>query len=230
MKVVLLLGASCTGKSTLCGEVVMNHQWKVADTDEFYYQAYPKAKNAVQQIIASLPEGSPECLSRYKLTNQIIGFPITGEIYFEDSGFKIDMESFHNESTKELLRKAGIQDADVPLLAVCLNEVAKQSEAIKEVMLFRGLEPFFNGYLEYAFEQFGPDDTIILDVNPHPGFGPAQILAATEKYIESYSSMHQDQSVEFFKVIVYCPPQVLSERLQQREKSGYTGNTGRGLY
>ena len=231
MKVVLGLGASCTGKSTLCKELVTNHHWKVADTDEFYYQAYPKAKKAVMTIIDSLSKESQECLSRYKLTDQIVDFPITGEIYFEDSGIKIDVESVHKESTEELLKKAGIQDADIPLLADCLREVAKQSESIKEVMPSRGLEQFFNCYLEHVFEQkFEPDDTIILDVNPHLGFGPAQILAATEKYIESYSSVHQDQSIEFFKVLVYCPPQVLSERLQQREKSGYTGNTARGLY
>lgn len=38
MKIVLLLGASCTGKSTLCKELSTEHQWKVADTDEFYYK------------------------------------------------------------------------------------------------------------------------------------------------------------------------------------------------
>jgi len=213
MKVVLGLGASCTGKSTLCGELAKNHQWKVADTDEFYYQAYPKAQNAVKLIIASLSEESQKCLARYNLTDKIIDFPI------------------RKETTEELLKKAGVQDADIPLLVTCLREVAKQSEAIKELFPFRGLEQFFNCYLEHVFEQkFEPDDTIILDVNPHPGFGPAQILAATEKYIESYNSAHEDQSVEFFKVLAYCPPSVLSERLQQREKSGYTGNTGRGLY
>jgi len=225
MIVVLGLGASCTGKSTLCRELVTHHHWKVADTDEFYYQAYPKAKDAVKTIIDSLSKGSQECLSRYKLTDKIVDFPITGELYFEGSGIKIDLGSVHKESTEELLKKAGIQDADIPLLADSLGE------AIKEVIPFRGLEQFFNCYLEHVFEQkFEPDDIIILDVNPHSGFGPAQILAATEKYIESYSSAHQDQSVEFFKVLAYCPPAVLSERLQQREKSGYTGNTAMGLY
>jgi len=230
MKVVLALGASCTGKSTLCRELAKNHQWKLADTDEFHYHAYSKAQDAVKSIIASLPESSQECLARYKLTDKIVDFPITGELCL-DNGVKIEMESVHKESTEKLLEQAGIQNAYIPLLTACLRQIAKQSEAIKEVILFRGLEPFFNCYLEHTFAQrFEPDDTIILDVNPHPGFGPAQILAATEQHVKSYSNAHQDQSVEFFKVLAYCPPLELSRRLLQREESGYKGNTGRGLY
>ena len=230
MKVVLALGASCTGKSSLCGELARNHQWKVADTDEFYYQAYSKAQAAVGLIIASLSEKAQQCLARYDLAGKLVDFPITGELYLNHE-VKIGIESVHEESIQTLLKEAGIQDADIPLLATCLREVAKQSEAIKGVTLFRGLEPFFNSFLEYTFAQkLEPDDTIILDVNPHPGFGPAQILAATEQHIQSYSSAHPEQSVEFYKVLAYCPPLELSKRLKQREESGYKGNTGRGLY
>ena len=231
MKVILLLGSSSTGKSTLCGELAKNHQWKVSDTDKFYNEAKPKAEDAAKRIVASLPEETKECLARYKLTDALIKFPITGELHFEDSGFKIDMESFHKESTEELLKKAGIQNADIPLLAVGLREVVKQSEATKEITIFWGLEPFYNAYLEYTFDQnYESDDTIILDVNPHAGFGPAQILDVTEKYIESYSDAHPDQSIEFFKAIAYCPPVELSKRLKHRKDSGYTGNTATGLY
>lgn len=231
MKVILLLGSSSTGKSTLCGELAKNHQWKVSDTDKFYNAAKPKAEDAAKQIVSSLSEETKECLARYKLTDALVQFPITGELYFEDSAFKIDMEAFHNEPTEELLKKAGIQDEDIPLLAAGLRDVVNQSKATKEITAFWGFESFFNAYLEYTFAQsYEPDDTIILDANPHAGFGPAQILDATEKYIEFYSDAHQDQSVEFFKAIAYCPPVELSKRLKHRRDSNYTGNTATGLY
>lgn len=230
MKVILALGASCTGKSTLCRELSKNHQWKLADTDEFYYQAYPKAQDAVRQIMTSLSEETQECLARYNLTDRVAEFPIRGELHL-DNGIKIDIDSFNKESIESLLKEAGVQDKDISLLVTGLREIERQSAATKEITTFRGLEAFFNGYLEHTFAQsFEPEDTVVLDVNPHSGFGPAQILAETERHVESYNNDHPDEPIELFKVIAYCPPLEISRRLQQRQASGYTGNTSTGLY
>ena len=230
MKVVLVLGPSGSGKSSLCRKLVENHRCKLADTDEFYDQAYPKAQDAVKRTIVSLSEEVRECLARYKLTDRLVNFPITGELYL-DNGVKIGIESVHQESTTELLKQAGIAETDIPSLAACLRHIVEQSQTIKEVVLFRGLEPFFNAYLEHAFAQdFESDDTLVLDVNPHSEFGPAQILAAVRQRIQSYSDAHPEQSVDLFKVLAYCPPLEHSKRLRSREESGYAGNTARGLY
>lgn len=231
MKVVLLLGASSTGKSTLCNELASKYHWKVADTDEFHYEAYPKAINAVKPVTDALSENCHECLARYKLTDKIVDFAITRGLYFQDSGYELTPQSYYQEPTEEILKKAGVRDEDIPLLADFLREVVTNTEDLIEIMPFKSLKQFFNYYLDHTFEQeLGPNDTIILDVNPHPEFGPAEISAALDEYVKNYSDGHQDQSIDLFKVIAYCPPQILSERLQQREQSGYTGNTGRGLF
>ena len=231
MRVILLLGASSTGKSSLCGKLAENHQCKLADTDEFHYQAHRKAQDAAKSIVASLSEETRACLGRYGLTDRLIDFPIKGELNLDSSGVKIHISSVHDEAIEKQLEQAGIAEADIPLLVTCLRNVATQSESIKEITSFWGLEPFFNAYLEHTFTQtYEPDDTVILDVNPHEGFSPAQILDATEKHIDAYTSTHQDQSVEFFKVLAFCPPVELSRRLRHRRESGYTGNTATGLY
>ena len=231
MKVVLLLGASSTGKSTLCNELASKYHWKVADTDEFHYEAYPKATNAVKPVTDALSENCHECLVRYKLTDKIVDFAITRGLHFQDSGYELTPQSYYQEPTEEILKKAGVRDEDIPLLADFLREVVTNTEDLIEVMPFKGLKQFFNYYLDHTFAQeLEPNDTIILDVNPHPEFDPAKISAALDEYVKDYSNDHQDQSIELFKVIAYCPPQILSERLQQREESGYEGNTGKGLF
>lgn len=231
MRVILLLGASSTGKSSLCGKLAENHQCKLADTDEFHYQAHRKAQDAAKSIVDSLSEETQACLGRYGLTDKLIDFPIKGELNLDSSDVKIHISSVHDEAIEKQLEQAGIAEADIPLLATCLRDVATQSESRKEITSFWGLESFFNAYLEDAFSQtYEPDDTLILDVNPHEGFSPAQILDTTEKHIEAYTSAHQDQSIDFFKVLAYCPPAELSRRLRDRRESGYTGHTATGLY
>ena len=235
MKIVLLLGASCTGKSTLCKALSDQHDWIVADADEFHYKfmpvAYPKAINAVKPVTDALSENYHECLARYKLSEKIVDFAITRGLSFEDSKYAIDAESYYKEPIEELLKKAGVQDEDIPLLADFLHEVVKNTENLMEVMPFMGLAQFFKYYLEDAFQQqLNPNDTMLLDVNTHPEFGPDKISAALDKYVQDYRNNHHNQSRELFKVIAYCPPKILSERLQQRVESGYTGNTGEGLF
>lgn len=230
MKIVLVLGPSGSGKSSLCRKLVENHRCKLADTDEFYDQSHLKAQNAVKRAIASLSADARECLSIYKLTDRLVNFPIKGELFL-DNGVKIGIQSVYQESTVKQLKKSGISETDIPSLVTSLRRVVEQSQAMKEVVLFRGLEPFFNAYLDHALTQdFQADDTLVLDVNPHPEFGPAQILASVRHHIQVYRAAHVEKSVDLFKVLAYCPPLELSRRLRSREQSGYTGNTSRMLY
>lgn len=230
MKVVLVLGPSGSGKSSLCRKLVENHQCKLADTDAFYDQAGPKAQDAVKRTIASLSEKDQECLARYKLTDRLVNLPITGGLHF-DNGVKLGIESVHQESTAGLLKQAGIAEADIPTLVSCFRQIVEQCQAMKEVVLFSGLKPFFNAYLEHAFAQdFESDDTLVLDVNPHPEFGPAQILSALRQRMQLYGDVHPEEVVDLFKVLAFCPPLEHSKRLRSREESGYAGNTAKGLY
>ena len=134
MKIVLLLGASCTGKSTLCKELSTEHQWKVADTDEFYYklrdEAYPIAINAVKPITDALSENCHECLARYKLSEKLVDFAISRGLDFEDSKYSITAKSYDEEPIEELLKKAGVQNEDIPLLADFLHKVVKNTEGL----------------------------------------------------------------------------------------------------
>jgi hypothetical protein len=71
---------------------------------------------------------------------------------------------------------------------------------------------------------------LIVDVNPHPEVGPTMISELIDHHIERYSTQQQE-SIESFKVLAYCPLEILSERMHRRIKNKKTDEyMGDGIF
>lgn len=222
MRVVLLLGASSTGKSTLCRGVA-NSGWKVNESDAF-------GRDCVKQAVEAFSEKYDirGLLSELKMsTDEIANFASTGKFQAGDS-FSHQFENPELTDAEQVLDKLAIPSDRIPALVAQLHTLVSNREKLEFP------EPsieFLNRFFNKVFsEAFASDDTLIIDVNPHPAVGPAVISRLFDQNIERYREK-MELSVESFKVLAYCPPEILSERIQRRAQGKKAGDyMGQGIY
>ena len=214
VRVILLLGSSGAGKSTLCHgvEALTRPKWKIRDTDTFgkdcigqAVEAFSK-KHDIKGLLSDLAM-SPD---------QIVNLAMTGKL---KGGHSITHQFENPELTDvdQVLKELKIPDSRIPALAVELRNVVKNRAELED-LIPKPNQEFLNRFFEKIFsETFGSDDTLVIDVNPHPGVGPAIISKLMDQHIEQYSKQHE-QLIESFKVLAYCPPEIQSDRMHRRMK------------
>lgn len=227
MRVILLLGSSSAGKSTLCNEVMSatHPTWKIRDTDSFGKYCVGQAvevfskKHNMQGLLTDLAM-SPD---------QIVNFAMTGKLHAGNS----TPHQFKNpelNDAEQVLKELQIAYDRIPVLAEELRNLTRNRTEL-EALIPQPSQDFLDRFLERTFsETFASDDTLIIDVNPHPQVGPAVISRLIDQHIEQYSKQH-NQLIESFKVLVYCPLDILSERMHKRMKDKKDDDyMGEGLF
>jgi adenylate kinase family enzyme len=163
MRIILLLGASSSGKSTLCNEVQAstNPKWKVRDTDTF-------ANHCINQAITAFSKNHDiqGLLSDLAVSpDKIVNFVMTGKLQpgkNKDDNNPPTPHQFDNpelDNVEQVLKELKIEDARIPILADELRNVIKyRTELI--ALLPEPNQEFLNRFFEYIFsETFEPDDT-----------------------------------------------------------------------
>lgn len=213
MRVILLLGSSSAGKSTLCREVAVTEPgWKIRDTDTFgkycigqAVEAFSK-KHDIQGLLSELGM-SPD---------QIVNFSMTGK-FRAGASVPFQFKDLELTDVEHVLKELKIANERIPPLVAELHKVV-QNRGELEALIPQPNHEFLNLFFEKLFsETFTSDDTLIIDVNPHPEVGPAVISELLDQHIERYSKQ-QGQHIESLKVLAYCPIETLSDRMVKRMK------------
>lgn len=214
MRVILLLGSSSAGKSTLCQGVMAatNSKWKIRDTDTFGQYCIGQAveafsqKHDIQGLLSELGM-SPD---------QIVNFSMTGS-FRAGASIPFQFKDLELTGVEQVLKDLKIADERIPPLIAELHKVIKNRDELG-ALIPQPSQEFLNRFFEKLFsETFAADDTLIIDVNPHPEVGPAVISKLLDQHVERYSKQ-QGQNIESFKVLAYCPPATLSDRMVKRMK------------
>lgn len=218
MRVILLMGSSSAGKSTLCRGVVeqTDPKWIIRDTDTYAKSCIHQAldifsKNYSIQGLLSELEMSPD---------QIVDFVWKGKLQIgKPANFTPhQFQDLELTGLEQILQRANIKDDRIPFLAEELRNLTKHREQLMALMP-QPTPEFLNDFFKSVFsEKFNSDDTLVIDVNPHPAVGPAVVSALIDQHIEEYGTT-QDQAIESFKVLAYCPIEELSRRMHQRSQN-----------
>jgi len=214
MRVILLLGSSSAGKSTLCHgvEAVTRPKWQIRDTDTFGRYCIGQAVEAFSKKYDIQGLSSDLAMS----PDQIVNFAMTGKL---QTGHSIHHQFENPELTdaERVLKELGMAHERIPILSDQLRNVIRNRAGLG-ALIPQPNQEFLNRFLERVFnEKFASDDTLIIDVNPHPEVGPAVISKLLDQHVERYSKQHE-QPIESFKILAYCPPEILSDRMHRRMK------------
>ena len=148
--------------------------------------------------------------------DQVVNFAMTGKLHAGDS-IPHQFKNPELEDVEQVLKKLKITDNRIPILAEELRNLTR-NRAELQALIPQPNQDFLNSFFERTFsEAFTSDDTLIIDINPHPEVGPVVISKLIDQHIERYNKQH-NQLIESFKVLAYCPVEILSDRMYRRMK------------
>ncbi|HAU4045945.1 TPA: hypothetical protein ACVO2I_003334 [Legionella pneumophila] len=132
--------------------------------------------------------------------------------------------SFSNpllEELESLLKKAGFNDIEIPDLANSLRLVTKIGDDFFRDHPFPDpMERLYDG----VFNKNNFEKSIVLDVVPGPNESAKESLEQFEKRAQLYRDQNPNETIRTSVVFAYCPPQKLSERIQERNRKAELGN------
>ncbi len=208
MKVILLLGASSAGKSTLCNALVKEHGWYTHGDDQVMDIL---EKERTPLLLAKLKErGLIEQLSPYMSESAIMTLASTGQfnLVYGDISIQHQFKNPDFQDLEAILSRAGFSDKELQDLTRLFHEVGEVFKALPMNPVERMLDDVF---------QLEPDSSVIIDSVPEPhGDVKAMLDDFKERLVER--AKMEGRSIEFATVLTYFPPKALSARIKHRNE------------
>lgn len=225
MKVVLLLGPSSAGKSTLCDALVNTHGWHTHGGDKV---GEIIQKERGPRLEAKLQEKQLfQKLTPFMTKEAVLKLALTGQLELTQNNTSI-VHQFSNPDFKEaeaVLSRAQLPHTTQSELAQLLHEVGDVSKS----------EPMPNGLLRMMEDIFTlPEDaSVIIDQVP-PTEGDVQAMIEDFKTQLDTHAKAYNQPITFALILAFYPPQGLSERIHARNaaavRSGDLSNKREGAF
>lgn len=213
MKVVLLLGPSSAGKTTLCKELA-TREWRVVSFDEVVTTLGPK--------MDELAVNEMERQNLFKDLDGIMTVDDVKKLFFtgvqcnitkgpHTLSYQFDDPSLPN--IEEVLEKAGFDKHKIPDLAAKIRHVPKVCEAFR----YPSALPFT---IDEAFEKSVlPDESVIIDLVPLSDYNPKQVLDYFEQRAQQFRDQNLSINLTTHTVLAFSPPDKLSERIKSRNST-----------
>ncbi len=211
MKVVLLMGSSSAGKSTLCDALVREHGWYTHGIDQAM-EILQKEQAQSPLLLEKLRErGLIDRLSFYMSESAITTLARTGQfdLVHGDISIKHEFMSPDFQGLGTILNQAGFADKELEDLTHSLREVGDVFKTLpKPNVLDRMLDDVFN---------LPPETSVILDLVPPDGDVKIMLHDFREKLVER--AKVDGRTIEYATVLAFCPPKALSARIHHRNES-----------
>lgn len=224
MKVVLLLGSSSAGKSTLCDALVREHGWYTHGVDKVGEILQRERTPLLLEKLRA--RALIERLSPYMNESAITKLAETGqfELVHGDITIKHQFKSPDFQDLEAILTRAGFADKELVDLTRALHEVGEVFETCLQNPIDRMLDDIF---------RLPSDASVIIDEVP-PIYDDLKSMLHDyrEKLFERAKA--DGRTIEYATVLAFCPPKALSSRIQHRNESavssGDLGNKREGVF
>jgi hypothetical protein len=225
MKVILLLGSSSAGKSTLCDALVREHGWYTHGCD-LVGEILQRERTPI--LLEKLRAcGLIERLSPYMNEAAIMKLAATGQLDLVHNDVSITHQ-FRTPDFLELgtiLSSAGFSGKELEDLTQLIHEVGV-------VFMALPMPDPVDRMLEDVFK-LPPDASVIIDDVPPPEGDVKTMLQDFKEKLLSHAKAN-GCPVDYATVLAFCPPKALSARIQHRNKaadiSGNPGNKREGTF
>lgn len=210
MKVVLLLGPSSAGKSTLCNALVREHGWYTHGIDQVSDIIYRERTPLLLEELRR--RGLIKRLSSYMSEQAIITLTETGHFELDkgDISIKHQFNSPDFQELETVLNQAGFAGKELEDLTHSLREVG---EALKTMPKPNSIDRMLDDVFKLP-----PDSSVILDlIPPQEGDVKSSLHDFREKLCER--AKIEGKTIEYATVLAFCPPKALSNRIHHRNIS-----------
>ncbi|HAU1788022.1 TPA: hypothetical protein JBJ44_03900 [Legionella pneumophila] len=209
MKVILLLGPSSAGKSTLCAALVKEHGWYTHGVDQV---GEILQKERTPLLLRKLREHTLiDRLSPYMNESAITRLAETGqlELTYKEISIRHQFKSPDFQGLETILSQGGFTDKELKDLSHLLHEVGTVFETCLQNPIDRMMDDIF---------KLPPDASVIIDEVP-------PIYDDLEKMLHDYKekllerATADSRTIEYATVLAFCPPKALSKRIHHRNES-----------
>lgn len=222
MRVILLLGPSSAGKSTLCKELEKIPHWKILGDDAIrdFIRAERIATLKPEMLDVLNKHGFLDKLKPYISSDRLLTLCTTGILTISHGNHPIAHQSFPNPGLpglEKVLKDAGFSnEQQIIELAKNLRFVAQLGNDVNKKHPYPDLiETLYDKAFDIKHEQ---EATIILDVVPPPKDEIKEFLNHFAKRAEKFRDKFPNMPLETATVFAYCAPLKLSERIKQRNE------------
>ena len=224
MNIVLLMGSSSVGKSTLCDELVKNHGWKTVSLDDAVLLMERKTGLIeLKPELAKLVHSSG--LREIMTEKEILTLCTKGILNISGGPHTVinHRVSLPNLSgLEDILKISGFDPDKVESLANNLRQMAACGLDMPVYMMY-----------DQVFSTENEDEQVIVDIFPLPG-GVLPVLQDFQDRAKDFQEQNPDISLTTHTALAYCPPQFLSARIEERNQraasSGNLNNQRKGLF
>lgn len=230
MKFVLLIGASSVGKSRICANLKKNHGWHVTSFDAIVDELRREIEATLSRQLKE-PELAQK-LGKYMSPEEAEELSFRGNLTISRGAhqFKHGFKDDKYTGLDDVLKKEGFEEPELSELSSLLHSVSRL------YLDYKGPNPeeFEERLFNSMFIAGLPDDACVV-MDTIPGMNLAEtthILELFQKRAELYQDQHPDLQVEAITIMVYCPPEILNERILKRNQEAKINNNGdeRGLF
>ncbi|VEB36050.1 Uncharacterised protein [Legionella sainthelensi] len=216
MHVVLLLGSSTAGKSSLCRELVTTHGWKSSSIDEVVGKIVNMSPSDLKLLMFEKlnASGVIQNLQTLMTEEEILTLCATGVLTISKGIHLIAAHGFANPllpNLEDVLIKAGFIESEISKLAKDVRLVTKIND------------PMVRLYDE-VFDKGNSGQSIVIDLVPDPDESAKECLEYFQKRAQQYSEENPSETLTTSLVFAYCPVQKLSERIQERNRKADIDN------
>lgn len=219
MQVVILVGPSSAGKTSLCNSLYWDHNWFTTGVDQISAQIEKELSPLLRDKLQE--ENLINELSPYMSKANILKLAQTGEFEFCWNGKDSVTHQFKDPDFPDIeavLSRAEVDEANI-------NVLAKQLRRVGEVPKNLPTPEMFDKIADDIFDNASHDGSVIIDLVPPP---QEESVGNSLKQIKDKLKTRADKvgcSLDCKTVLAYCPPKALSNRIQSRnEKANQTGN------
>ena len=221
MHVVLLLGSSTAGKSTLCRQLVAEHRWSSGSMDDVFDKIVAEKMEMVKLFLSKQDLFTK--LQSLMTEEEVQRLAVTGCLNISKGqhplSCQFDSPAF--ERLEGLLNQAGFTESEIPELARLFRAVNKIGDDVDTANPLP--DPLTRLYDEtFIKSNFGK--SIVLDVVPNQADNAQTLVEAFEARAKQYREKNPGEALTTSVVIAYCPPQTLSERIQERNRKAEKDN------
>ncbi|WP_367608394.1 hypothetical protein [Legionella sp. W05-934-2] len=216
MHVVLLLGSSTAGKSSLCKELVTTHGWKSSSIDEVVGKLVTMSLSDLKlRMFEKLnTSGVIKNLQTLMTEEELLTLCGKGVLTISKGSHLIKAHGFPNPllpNLEGILTKAGFLESDIPSLAKDLRFVTQIND------------PMVKLYDE-VFDKENSGQSIVIDLVPDPDESAKECIDHFQKRAQHFREENPKELITVSVVFAYCPIQKLSERIQERNRKAAINN------
>ncbi|CAN5327442.1 hypothetical protein BH10PSE19_BH10PSE19_22260 [soil metagenome] len=228
MRIILGLGPSSVGKTSLSNELIRQTEskddsWRIVSGDVVVSNRFIATQKAVKTKLRS--EGLFGKLAGFCSEEEVVNLCDNGVLSISKGRRLLAEHPFPDPTLpglEDILTEAKFDKGEVDSLSVDIRRVAQIGKEICDAPLYSMVNMIYTD----VFQEYDPKATVFIDIVPDivpfPGESVRDTVEEFDRRMAVFRKQHPDKPIEIIKIGIYCPIRDHSERIKERNRKAAT--------